>query len=91
MGSKRESELKKVFPESEGEKLLHYFKCALYLDFHHPGGLFITASCLFFYSTKNIQDPLPNPLAVTSTFKDLKKIEKSGIDGIIIVKGDEEV
>jgi len=30
-------------------------------------------------------------LAVTSAFKDLKSVEKSGIDAIIITKGDEEV
>ena len=35
--------------------------------------------------------PLPNPLAVHSSFKDLSSIEKAGLDIIVIKKGDEEV
>eukprot|EP01119_Soliformovum_irregulare_P010372 TRINITY_DN2546_c3_g1_i1.p1 TRINITY_DN2546_c3_g1~~TRINITY_DN2546_c3_g1_i1.p1 ORF type:complete len:537 (+),score=230.06 TRINITY_DN2546_c3_g1_i1:59-1669(+) len=90
MASEKEVQLRKVFPDAK-EKIMADYKCSLYLDFHHPGHMYITQNNLYFYSVKNIIPPLPNPLAVNATFKELKEIEKTGIDGILISTKDEEI
>lgn len=91
MTGKADAEFKKIFQNAATEKVIASYKCSLYLDLHHPGKLFVTTSAFFFYTTKNLDASMPNPFAISSSFKEVDSLEKNGLDGIMFKKSGEEI
>ncbi len=71
MSGKHDAEFKKIFGDAATEKVTEFYKCSLYLDIHHPGKLFVTASAFFFYTVKNLDPSMSNPFAISGTFKEV--------------------
>jgi len=90
--SKYEQKLDFFFKnETKLESVISTWKCTLILKLHHAGRLYLTGEKLYFTSTKNLYDPLPNPLTASSLLTDLKSIQALGLNGLSITKKNGEV